>query len=254
MIRARLCRFCGQPLSALESLRGDHCGRLDCHRAAVDAAGAAERAADLARRRRAALRAGAPPAAARAAVIWLQPHETRMAALPAAVRAAHLRHLQALVQSPPADDDDLPAADPAPDMPVTARVCGFCAGRCCQLGGHRHAFLRRQQLLRWVAARPGTTLAEAAADYAQRLPRRHVAGSCVYHGPQGCVLPREMRADICNTYLCEPLKAAQQRAREAPADGSVLAMACAAGVLRAAWVDDHGAWRLPRRPRRTGAE
>lgn len=248
--QARACRHCGQALSALERLRGDHCGRLDCHRNAVDRRGAQERAAAIAQRLRAALRQGALAAVAQAPVLWLTAHTSRMTALPATLRRAHLQYLETLVRSAPEADDEAPAADPAPGSPVTGRVCGFCTGRCCHLGGERQAFLRRQQLVRWVAAHPGTTLADATADYARHLPRRHAQGSCVYHGPQGCTLPRDMRADICNTYLCEPLKVVRQRADEGAPEGSVLAMARQTRVLRAAWVTEDTTLPLTRRPRK----
>lgn len=43
-------------------------------------------------------------------------------------------------------------------------------------------------------------------DYLERVPRVARAGSCIYHGEQGFALPREMRSETCNRYLCYPLK------------------------------------------------
>lgn len=34
---------------------------------------------------------------------------------------------------------------------------------------------------------------------------RTYRGSCIYHGPKGCSLTRELRADLCNNFHCEAM-------------------------------------------------
>lgn len=223
--RATGCRFCGAPLLTLQRLRGNVCHGSACRFRAGRERALQRRDAELQRRR---TRAGVPPTLP---VIWLAPHATTLVPLPAAARAAQARHLAALAAGV------LPAPTPAPPpvaaTPALGQACAFCRGRCCRYGAGRHAFITGQQLARWVAAHPGRTPAEAAADYLRRLPARHVEHSCLHHGAQGCTLPPEMRSDICNGYLCEPV------AQALPLPPAVVAMeGGATGVQRAAWVDE----------------
>ncbi len=47
---------------------------------------------------------------------------------------------------------------------------------------------------------------EIVLEYMQRIPTETVADSCIFHGPEGCVLPREYRTTTCNTYMCPSLQ------------------------------------------------
>jgi hypothetical protein len=67
-----------------------------------------------------------------------------------------------------------------------------------------HGFIDIRLLHRRQASHGGS-LDDAAAFYAAMLPARHVLYSCLYHGEQGCVLPRADRAPICNGYACDAL-------------------------------------------------
>ena len=40
--------------------------------------------------------------------------------------------------------------------------------------------------------------------------------SCVYHGADGCALPRALRSDTCNRYFCEGLQRVRDAGREVP--------------------------------------
>jgi hypothetical protein len=112
-------------------------------------------------------------------------------------------------------DDAVPAeaVDRAsPDQPTSpARdallgvACATCRGECCTAGG-THAFLREDSLVRvraYLARDDRDDSAETMqAEYARHLPLRHYRGSCVYHTPDGCTLPRALRSNLCNRYLC----------------------------------------------------
>jgi DUF971 family protein len=43
-------------------------------------------------------------------------------------------------------------------------------------------------------------------EYLDRLADRTVGGSCINHTATGCSLPRQMRADTCNTYYCNSMR------------------------------------------------
>jgi hypothetical protein len=84
-------------------------------------------------------------------------------------------------------------------------ACGTCGGECCTAGG-THAFLRDDSLVRIRAqfADEGRVLtgSEFVQEYARWLPEAHYRKSCVFHTTTGCELPRPMRSDLCNRYLC----------------------------------------------------
>jgi hypothetical protein len=156
-----------------------------------------------------------------APVVWLRPYHAPMVAVLGEHRAEHIAYLQGLAADPAALLDA-----PAPDWPddtsnapsTDGPVCGTCRGHCCVQGVAYHGFIDIRLLHRRQAAHGGT-LADAATFYAASLPASHVQYSCLYHGEQGCVLPRADRAPICNGYACGALleaRALQQAALDAP--------------------------------------
>ena len=247
-LAARPCRLCGGALSALERMQGDVCHRLDCRRRATAQRREAARAADLARRQRTLARDLDAPAIAAAPVLWLQAYEARFVPLPAAARREQVAWLGALAAAPSPAAPPAAAADSAPEPAIAGRVCAFCRGRCCALVAFRHGFVDRALLQRHADDAHGGDAAAAARDYAGHIPKTHVKGGCVYQGREGCVLPRTMRADVCNGFRCAPLVEAAQHAGSAA--GVVVAMGMPATAPRAAWVHDAASHPLPRRPRR----
>ncbi|MBV8881519.1 MAG: hypothetical protein JO332_16250 [Planctomycetaceae bacterium] len=147
------------------------------------------------------------------------------AALPAHDRPLEAQHpsrrtlfaerLAGIVEDAAADPEG-PTGDPtSPEAPtgpadVLARAaCASCRGHCCRHGAD-HAFLRPATLRRYLKTHPEETPAQALQSYLRRIPADAVAGSCLYHGRQGCTLPRGMRSDVCNRYLCEDLERLQK--------------------------------------------
>ena len=45
------------------------------------------------------------------------------------------------------------------------------------------------------------------ADYLAFVPSRSLPSGCIYQRSDGCALPRDMRADICNSFFCDGLNA-----------------------------------------------
>ncbi len=99
--------------------------------------------------------------------------------------------------------------DYGPELAVIQGAsCGTCQGECCTAGG-THAFLREDSITR-VRAQLADEGVMASADsllslYRDHLPARHYRGSCVYHTTSGCALPRGLRSNLCNRYVCGSL-------------------------------------------------
>jgi len=209
--RAAVCAACAAPLTVLQQLRGSSCDSAACRHAQVQSA-LQQRQADIAARQAQAARAWVEPQVERLPVAWLVSHGQRMVRTSAAARREQRAHLERVAHGQdlsPAQSAQLPAEDDV-SAPADAALCTFCKGRCCREGGSHHAFVDHALIQRWLALHPGATAADAAAAYAERLPDRHLQNSCLYHGSQGCTLPREWRADICNRFACNALKQVRQ--------------------------------------------
>lgn len=244
-LHPQLCRHCAQPLTPLERLRGDVCRRLDCHRTAMRAVARERRDVQLAAQRARAAQHWQQPAVAEAPVLWLERHATELVQLPAAVRSAQLAHLARLAAEV-ATETQPPEGTPIlsdGSTPLAGSLCAFCGGRCCRYGAGTHGFVTAELLRRWMARHPGRSAADAAAAYADHLPRWHVARSCCHHGRDGCTLPEAMRSDICNRYACDTLRAVQD-CSDAPA--LVVAMQRDVALGEVALLQPDGFRRLPK--------
>ena len=69
------------------------------------------------------------------------------------------------------------------------------------------AFLTDQALRIVWSERPRLSKDELIAAYIDAVPDVTFDGSCIFHAEQGCSLPNRLRSEICQTYLCDPLKA-----------------------------------------------
>ena len=199
------CRHCGAPLGVLTRHRGlPHCDRAGC-RAKTDLADLDrrwQRVGALAQQRAAAaLDTGAAPVLLHLERSWRE--QVPVTDADRAFLAARWRQAwDEGRQAPP----DTGAVDTARDTPPdAAALCGHCAGRCCTHGAAAGAFVDATVLQRWLDAHPGTTVDDAIADQLAQLPAEHVHGQCCFQTATGCALPRERRADICNTYSCDAL-------------------------------------------------
>ncbi len=205
---------------------------MDCRRRAVDATRRVAREAELASwRDQAALD---EPALARSPLLWLTHHESTLTA-PDAGDIARLRaQLAALREAetgpplPPeatgaTESSDAGGAEPG----ASGRLCAACRGRCCRLGLGGHAFLRADDLRRWLATQPGCHWDDAVEHYVGHVGAVHLADSCLFHGARGCALPRERRSEVCNAHACDTLQQVHRIEQEAPGGALVV------GVLHA---------------------
>ncbi|MEM1162916.1 MAG: hypothetical protein AAGJ28_18475, partial [Pseudomonadota bacterium] len=84
--------------------------------------------------------------------------------------------------------------------------CATCRGNCCQVGRQTNAFLDATTIRHVRSLRPKATPEEIREIYLSRVPDVAAKDSCVFHGPMGCTLERDTRADICNRHRCLPLQ------------------------------------------------
>jgi hypothetical protein len=203
------CLYCGTPLTRHEQFAGTICSDWRCREKQLEAQLAAHRAeaAD-------ALGVARPESFPIAVVPDWTPE---LIPLEPERRQALAEFLDGLIAAEPAETDagQSVAVPPPSDSPAMAahlgRVCAVCRGYCCFHGAAHNAFLGREVLLRFQAGRPELELREAVSVYLDYLPDRHCRDACLYQGERGCVLPREMRADICNGYECGGLQTARDR-------------------------------------------
>jgi hypothetical protein len=133
--------------------------------------------------------------------------------LPERRRRAFRDHLNRLLsQATDQSHVEKPDAGPPPRKPLPLAVqtalggaCTACKGCCCSQAGDK-AYLKVKTLRRYLTAHPELRPRDVLAAYLDRLPRKSMQGSCIFHGPEGCTLSREMRSDTCNDYLCSELR------------------------------------------------
>jgi hypothetical protein len=122
---------------------------------------------------------------------------------------AHLRAIIAKASDSSAEPPDpISTMDGAGESPVSkllGRACGTCRGMCCRMAGEKHAYLASDSIQVYRTRNPGASTDEIVATYMSRIPEETYEGSCVFHGRDGCVLPRPLRSEMCNWYLCDSL-------------------------------------------------
>jgi len=194
-----------------------------------------------------------PGAGPFAAPLVVPANERSLRPLPRRRRRAFERHLReqlagALVgtrstaERPAAADAEASQAAVA-----TLRIaCAACKGRCCAAGAE-HAYVDSSVIERAQRLYPDSGREHLVALYLSHLPERSYAGSCVFHAANGCTLPRELRADICNAFYCSGLRAYRARPAERQAGSRQLVLATAGDRLARARVIDAGGHAHPLR-------
>lgn len=155
---------------------------------------------------------------------------------------------KALVAASEMDAPRSASAEPSTGPGIRAALeagCRVCEGLCCETGGN-HAYLTAEELAGKLARDPSLTAEALYVAYVAHLPERSYEGSCVFHGAEGCALPRPMRADICNSYRCRGLAELAAALEEAAAPRAWVA-AVAYGTVRRAVLMEDGRAALERR-------
>lgn len=88
--------------------------------------------------------------------------------------------------------------------PLEAQACSVCRGVCCNTG-EKTAYIKKETILRYLSGHPEQTQGHVLEAYMAHLGKKTFVNSCVYHTQTGCCLPRIMRSDTCNEFLCDTL-------------------------------------------------
>lgn len=209
----RHCRVCGRPLTQQQAFAGGVCDSLSCKGPYLQELKAAETARNRADR----------VAVAEHVQRQLDMADRSAVVVPANIRPcvplsperledfrSHLRRVIGEAQPPDDSAGEMPQpprARPLEELPpmTVLHACTTCRGRCC-LGGAGHAFLRAQTITDFWQRHSSLSQDAIEAEYLAHAAPRGYADSCVYHSESGCSLPRDMRADICNSFHCEGLR------------------------------------------------
>jgi len=206
-----ICRGCGCKLDVLQRVRG-LCGDPECDRKDVPYQESKRREWLLA-----TIRQQIPNTWNSTLPIALLPRNERLLApLPETRYETHRSYLLKIVKEARTcyeNGGELLAEPSAPvngissidaKLPVLSTACGLCRGECCYTGGNS-AWLRPATIQRQQWFRLGVSDKRIVDFYLSYLPVTSFEESCVYQGEYGCTLPRTLRANICNQFLCKEL-------------------------------------------------
>ena len=124
--------------------------------------------------------------------------------------------------------------------PLMDAACILCKGQCCLNGGPNNAFLEVEDIQRFRIRNPGATREDIRAAYAALMPEKTSVMSCVFHGEYGCTLPREMRSQLCNSFVCRGQSVLAQGAQAGDTGAVLLAVPQSKAVAAATYDEQHG--------------
>ena len=141
----------------------------------------------------------------------------RITRLPAQRRREFRTQLQSLIDrassSVPLAVDQGAAMESASELVQDVRLqttlgnaCACCQGSCCRGGAYTHAYLGAETVRRYMKAHPDQSPRKVLATYMRYVGDETCEGSCIYHRSDGCSLPRDLRANICNEFYCVGLR------------------------------------------------
>lgn len=107
----------------------------------------------------------------------------------------------ALVEPPP---NEPASARQRAELAIQGAGCGACRGNCCR-GGANHAYQGEDSMVRYLRQHPGREDDAVIVDFLSYVPSHTMSEGCIYQQADGCALPRDMRADICNSFYCDGL-------------------------------------------------
>jgi hypothetical protein len=225
------CAVCGRLLTVHQKVSGGVCGSPSClHRKASSEAQDRDRKTEALRQQLETIRDRQAPTLG-----LTDPENVEPVVIPANLRQlsqlprkrsqqfrAYLEGsiTQALARTA---DPDHPSAHPdrqsndlsADRETLLGHGCTTCRGHCCSQGG-THAFLNPEEMAVHIQI-SGLQASELLSSYLSHAVGETYEDSCIFHGPEGCRLPREKRSRICNGYLCHGLSRLLTRLPQGPA-------------------------------------
>jgi hypothetical protein len=95
-------------------------------------------------------------------------------------------------------------------LPIVAQACATCQGNCCVQGGDR-AYLDVETILRFLKKHPELKAADLVEWFLSHVEAHTYEDSCIYHGVNGCTLPRDARSSTCNGFECTGVRRLMER-------------------------------------------
>lgn len=205
------CRGCGSALSRIQSIRG-LCDNPECRRKDVNFQQQHRREATIQ-----IIRNHIPDSwPANASLVFLPRNTHRLTPISGARVEALRRHLEQIVtvaRTLPDQDADAVTETSATTngvdaqqstLPALGAACGLCGGHCCATGGNS-AWLEPGTIRRLQWQDLFLSDARIVDHYLGFVPAISYENSCIYHAVDGCCLPRVIRSNVCNQYLCDGL-------------------------------------------------
>ena len=170
----------------------------------------------------------------------------RMQAQDPAVVLTFKTHLQSLdIEAPQPDSVNTADAGVYAPKPALHALCTACQGSCCTLAVGRNAFIDATTLSRVAHQMETPTKDAITALYFGHLPEQHVVNSCLYHTKDGCALPRELRSNVCNNYLCRTGKKLLHQVRTEKPESVLCVAGTGADIRKAMKTKPNNVYEVP---------
>lgn len=119
---------------------------------------------------------------------------------------------------------------------ILEQACAICRGCCC-LSGEDLAYLDKGTMSSYLDEHPQYDSPQVISEFLSHVPQSTCKDSCVYHGEEGCGLPREMRSSVCNKHECAHLGWLEESLKGLPAYRVFLVGMRGPRVVRYAFVE-----------------
>jgi hypothetical protein len=119
---------------------------------------------------------------------------------------------------------------------IINNACTICRGSCC-IHGEDHAYLKVDNLLRYMHQHPELQQQQVFDEYLSCLTKKTYKDSCLYHTEIGCALPSHMRSESCSSFACDGLVEIEKHAIDTKATRFFIAAMEGENVLRSAFID-----------------
>ena len=119
---------------------------------------------------------------------------------------------------------------------ILKNVCTICRGSCC-IHGEDHAYLKVDNLLRYMHQHPKLQQQQVVDEYLSCLTSKTYKDSCVYHTEIGCALPSNMRSESCSSFVCDGLVEIEKHAIDTKSTRFFIAAMEGENILRSAFIE-----------------
>jgi hypothetical protein len=270
MLSPKTCLVCENPLDIHQAARSQHCQEPDCARQfagqmAAQSEQRHRRNRDLAHSQanatiRSLMDSGQIPRRGDYKVARVPVNPLKLARSDPGRQESYRDHLEDLLAKweteqsenrvqdslPESERDSEPNSEPDwedADQGLGGQACATCRGSCCK-GGNTHAYQTIDTIRRWFALNPESTTDDCRDAYLSLFEAFSYKNGCVFHAARGCVLPRRLRSDTCNRWVCWELEDMYDRHRKSAMPVTIIVAGDDEGIHRINVVDSVDGQRL----------